>query len=67
MSEKSTKEFKIRLDDGVADHDDASKPSPQKANAVREKRKLKTGRSTSWVLYLLIVVVIILAIKRRRT
>lgn len=58
MSEKPTREFKIRLDDGSADHDDEPKPTPSKAEAVRVKRGLKPDRNLSWVSYLLIFVVI---------
>lgn len=58
MSDKPTREFKIRLDDSTNDHDDAPKPAPPKAEAVREKRGVKSERSTSLVSYLLIGVVI---------
>lgn len=58
MSEKPTREFKIRLDDGSADHDDEVKPTTPKAEAVREKRGLKPDRKVSWVSYLLIFVVV---------
>lgn len=58
MSEKPTNGFKIRLDDSSADHDDATKPTPQKADAVREKRGLKLVRNPSRILYVLIFVVI---------
>lgn len=56
MSEKSTHEFKIRLDDSdtTADHDDVAKPAPPKADAVRKKRTQKLERNSSWISYALI-------------
>lgn len=62
MSEKSTREFKIRLDDSTTDHEEAPKLSPPKAEAVREKRGLKPKRNVSWISYLLIFVVIAIMI-----
>lgn len=52
MSEKPTGEFKIRLDDSTADHEDASKSTPKKAEAAKEKRAVKPDRKSSWLSYL---------------
>lgn len=61
MSEKSSKEFKIRLDedDGTVEHDEAIKPASSKNDAGREKRELKLDHNFSWISYALISVLIV--------